>query len=82
MWNADKYEVKALVKRDGQAAGTVTLAPGETVSSFEGVLEVTAPGTYEVTLYAFDPAHSMLRKEVTATDPAYWNPKAAAAPKK
>ena len=57
MWNADKYEVKALVKRDGRAAGTVTLVPGMTASSFEGTLEVTAPGAYEVTLYAFDPAN-------------------------
>ena len=57
MWDAAKYEVKALVKRDGQAAGTVTLAPGKMASSFEGTLEVTAPGTYEITLYAFDPAN-------------------------
>lgn len=55
MWDATTYEVKALVKRDGQAAGTVTLTPGKTASSFEGTLEVTAPGTYEITLYAFDP---------------------------
>lgn len=57
MWDAANYEVKALVKRDGRAAGTVTLLPGETPSSFAGTLEVTAPGTYEVTLYAFDPAN-------------------------
>ena len=57
MWDAAKYEVKALVKRDGQAAGTVALVPGKTASSFEGTLEVTAPGTYEITLYAFDPAN-------------------------
>ena len=56
MWDAAKYEVKAIVKRDGQTAGTVTLAPGKMTNSFEGALEVTAPGTYEVTLYAFDPA--------------------------
>jgi hypothetical protein len=35
----------------------VTLAPGKMASSFEGTLEVAAPGTYEVTLYAFDPAN-------------------------
>lgn len=57
MWDAAKYEVMALVKRDGQATGTVRLAPGKMTSSFEGVLEVTTPGTYEVTLYAFDPAN-------------------------
>lgn len=49
--------MKALVKRDGQAAGAVTLAPGRTASSFEGTLEATGPGTYEITLYAFDPAN-------------------------
>ncbi|HWR98699.1 MAG TPA: hypothetical protein VN317_09795 [Candidatus Methanoperedens sp.] len=57
MWDATKYEVTALVKRDGQPAGSVTLAPGKTASSFEGTLAVTAPGTYEVTVYAFDPAN-------------------------
>ena len=57
MWDATKYEVKALVKRDGQPAGTVSLTPGAMTSSFEGTLEVTAPGTYEITLYAFDPAN-------------------------
>ena len=56
MWDAAKYEVTALVKRDGQAAGAVRLAPGKTASSFEGTLEVAAPGTYEITLFAFDPA--------------------------
>ena len=45
------------MKRDGQAAGAVTLVPGKTASSFEGTLEVAAPGAYEVTLYAFDPAN-------------------------
>ena len=57
MWDAAKYEVTALVKRDGQAAGTVTLSPGKMASSFEGTLEATVPGTYEVTLGAFDPAN-------------------------
>lgn len=45
------------MKRDGLAAGTVALAPGKAQSSFEGVLEVTQPGTYELTLYAFDPSN-------------------------
>lgn len=57
MWDAATYEVKALVKRGGQAAGTVTLAPGKAASSFVGTLEVTLPGTYEVKLFAFDPAN-------------------------
>lgn len=57
MWDATKYEVRALVKHDGRAAGTVTLVPGNVASSFEGILDVTAPGTYEVTLYAFDPSN-------------------------
>jgi hypothetical protein len=57
LWDANTYEVKGLVKRDGRPAGVVTLAPGKMASSFEGTLEATAPGTYEVTLYAFDPAN-------------------------
>jgi hypothetical protein len=52
-----KYEVTALVKHDGRPAGSVALAPGKAASSYEGTLEVTAPGTWEVTVYAFDPAN-------------------------
>jgi hypothetical protein len=57
LWNAAKYEVRALVKRDGQPAGSAALAPGKTASSFEGTLEVAGPGTYEVAVYAFDPGN-------------------------
>jgi hypothetical protein len=56
MWDAAKYEVRALVKIDGRPAGEMALAPGTAASSFEGALEAREPGTYEVTLCAFDPA--------------------------
>ena len=57
MWDAATYEVQAIVKRDGQAAGTVTLSPGKLTSSFEGEFETARPGTYEVVFTAFDPAN-------------------------
>lgn len=56
MWDASKYDVRAIVKRNGAPLGEVRLVPGKTASSFEGVLDATAPGDYQVTLYAFDPA--------------------------
>ena len=56
MWDATKYEVGALVERDGAPAGSVSLAPGRSASSYEGTLEVTAPGAYTITVFAFDPA--------------------------
>jgi hypothetical protein len=56
MWDAARYEVRAIVKRDGQPAGEVRLAPGTAASTFEGTIEAREPGTYEAAVAAFDPA--------------------------
>lgn len=56
MWDAARYEVRAVVKRDGRPAGDFALAPGPAASSFVGTLTAGEPGTYEVTVSAFDPA--------------------------
>lgn len=57
MWDAAKYEVKAIVRKDGAPIGELTLVPGKSESSFEGLLEATEAGDYQVTLFAFDPAN-------------------------
>ncbi len=56
LWNADKYEVRALIRHDGRTAGTIPLSYAKRPNTFEGNLEITAEGVYEVTVYAFDPA--------------------------
>jgi hypothetical protein len=48
--------VKALVKHDGKTVATIPLAYANRPNAFEGRLEVTGKGVYEVTVYAFDPA--------------------------
>lgn len=57
MWDAAKYEVKAIVTKDGKPLGEVTLVPGKAASSFEGVLDLAEAGDYQVTLFVFDPAN-------------------------
>jgi hypothetical protein len=56
LWDADRYEVRALVRRDGTPAGKVPLAYAGTTSRFSGSLRVAAPGAYEALIYAYDPA--------------------------
>lgn len=55
MWNSDKYEIKAIVKHDGKPIDPVGFKYAGKPNIFEGVLNVTQKGTYEVILYAFDP---------------------------
>lgn len=56
IWDANRYEVKAIVKRNGVLSETVPLRFAGKTSTFEGNLEVTKTGVYEVTVYSFDPA--------------------------
>jgi hypothetical protein len=48
--------VKAIVKHNGEAAGTVPLVYADNPSTFEGSLNITKAGTYEIIVYSFDPA--------------------------
>lgn len=56
-WDADKFEVKAIVKRDGKLMPSVSLSYAQQTSQFAGVVPVDAPGTYDVTVYAYDPGN-------------------------
>ncbi len=55
IWDANKYEVKAIVKFNDAVSAVMPLAFANKTSTFEGSLEVTNEGIYEVTVYSFDP---------------------------
>ncbi len=55
LWDADKYEVKALIKRNGKLIGSESLSFAGTTSQFAGTVEMKDPGIYEVIVYAYDP---------------------------
>ncbi|MDA8432471.1 MAG: hypothetical protein M0Z60_05850, partial [Nitrospiraceae bacterium] len=56
IWDANKYEVKALIKHNGAPVEELPLSFAGKTSTFEGTLQVSKEGAYEVTVYAFDPA--------------------------
>lgn len=57
LWDANTYEIKTMLKKDGKDAGTIEMKYAGEKSQFEADYQVTEPGTYEVTVYAFDPSN-------------------------
>lgn len=55
LWDSSKYELRAVVKRDGKPLTTVPLAYAGKTSSYEGQIPVQEKGTYEVLVTAYDP---------------------------
>lgn len=55
-WDAEKYEVAALVKRGDARIGRFPLRYAGTPSDFAGTVSLTKPGLYHISVYAFDPA--------------------------
>lgn len=55
LWDADKLEVKAIVKRNGQRVSEVPLTYAGETSQFAAKVPAKEPGMYEVTVYAHDP---------------------------
>lgn len=55
LWDANRLEVKALVKRNGKPTETETLSFAGSASLFSGTVKVKKPGVYEVMVYAYDP---------------------------
>lgn len=55
LWDADKLEVKAIVKRNGERVADLDLAFAGETSQFATKVPVEAPGDYEVIVYAHDP---------------------------
>ncbi|OJJ17350.1 hypothetical protein BKI52_31715 [marine bacterium AO1-C] len=54
LWDGEKMEAKAIVKRNGQPYQTVTLNIGKKVNTFEGALKTSEPGLYEILVYVYD----------------------------
>ncbi len=54
LWDAERYEVAGLVKRNGLSLESVPLVYAGKTSTFAGTLDLSDPGLYEVQVYAFD----------------------------
>ena len=57
VWDANRLEVKVLVKKNGLPDGEFSLSYAEESSQFKGSLEVREKGVYQVTVYAYDPSN-------------------------
>lgn len=57
LWDADTYEVAAIVSVNGKEVSRLPLAYAGETSQFEAAVPVDAPGFYEVVVYAYDPAN-------------------------
>lgn len=54
MWDANKFEVSALVRLNGKTIEEVPLQIKQQVNTFEGRFTLTQPGNYEIIVYAYD----------------------------
>lgn len=57
LWDADKFEVKALIKKDGKLIAEAPMKYAGKTSQFSGSFDVTGAGAYEITVYAYDPSN-------------------------
>lgn len=57
LWDADGYEVRALLSRGGEPVREVTLQYAGETSQFAATLELDEPGSYEAAVYAYDPSN-------------------------
>lgn len=55
LWDADGYEIRAVIHRNDEVVEMVPMSYAGTASRFEATWTATQPGTYRVTVYAFDP---------------------------
>jgi hypothetical protein len=56
LWDASRYDIEAIVKRNGKVVGTHPMSFAGKPNTFETNLDIVEDGTYEVTVFAFDPA--------------------------
>lgn len=54
VWDADKYTVRAIVKREGVKIDEIGLSLTDHNNIFEGTLNVKEKGDYEIDVYAYD----------------------------
>ena len=55
LWDANNYEVKAIIKHNGSVMGETPLTVSEKANTFEGEVVVSEKGVYELMLYGYDP---------------------------
>jgi hypothetical protein len=55
LWDANRFEVRAVVLRDGQKQGEVPMRYAGSTSQFAAEIDASAPGAFEVLVYAHDP---------------------------
>jgi hypothetical protein len=56
IWDANKIEVKALLKKDGEQVGVLPMQYAGLPSQFLGIWNIQDAGVYEATVYAYDAA--------------------------
>lgn len=56
LWDANRYEVAAILKRNGNVVSRASLSYAARTSQFATSIEIVEPGAYEVIVYAYDPA--------------------------
>ena len=56
IWDANKIEVKALLKKNGQQVGVLPMEYAGSPSQFSGTWSISDAGIYEATVYAYDAA--------------------------
>lgn len=54
IWNADQYEVSAIITKDSGESNVVKLKAEEKPSTFSATTSLS-PGNYEIVVYSFDP---------------------------
>jgi len=57
LWDANRFDVAGIVYRDGTKLGRVPLEYAGQASQFHAALQIDRPGTYEVIVFAYDPAN-------------------------
>lgn len=55
-WDAERYEVAALVNRGATRIGRYPLRYTDTANDFAGTFPLDLPGVYDITVYAYDPS--------------------------
>ncbi len=55
LWDADRFEVAAILEHDGEVLRTVPLSYAGEPSQFETTLDAGGTGVYDATVYAYDP---------------------------
>lgn len=57
LWDADRYEVQAIVRRDGTPVARLPLRYAGETSQFAVSVPIEGTGTYDVLVYAYDPSN-------------------------